>query len=214
MHTNQKGFTVVEILLVIVVIGLIGAVGWMTYDRQKSKASDTPGAQTSTQQTQDAAKLSEQRYLEIKEWGLKVPLNDTISDLTYETTGAGLNLHDRSQPVIRFFTQRLKDAKAVCSTSRFPVSLNRGISSDVPIMNDGPEPDDTAANTYGYLYDHNQVKPDGGSIRLGMMKVGGYFYTDALYPGANCENHNDPTVEKARNAEPVDAIVEAVKQLQ
>ena len=37
MKNNQKGFSVVEILIVIVVIGLIGTVGWLAYDRQKSK---------------------------------------------------------------------------------------------------------------------------------------------------------------------------------
>jgi prepilin-type N-terminal cleavage/methylation domain-containing protein len=37
MKVNQKGFSVVEILIVIVVVGVLGAVGWLVYDRQKSK---------------------------------------------------------------------------------------------------------------------------------------------------------------------------------
>ena len=41
MRKNKKGFGVVEILLVIVVIGLIVAVGWLFFDRQKSKNNET-----------------------------------------------------------------------------------------------------------------------------------------------------------------------------
>lgn len=39
MKVNQKGFSVVEILIVIVVVGLLGAVGWLVYDRQTNKDS-------------------------------------------------------------------------------------------------------------------------------------------------------------------------------
>lgn len=56
MQANEKGFSVVEILAIIVVVGLLGAVGWLVYDRQKSK-TDEPTTQSSTKQTiQDDAK--------------------------------------------------------------------------------------------------------------------------------------------------------------
>lgn len=48
MKANQKGFSVVEILIVIVVVGLLGAVGWLVYDRQKSKTSEPPKTSTTT----------------------------------------------------------------------------------------------------------------------------------------------------------------------
>lgn len=49
MKANQKGFSVVEILIVVVIVGLLGAVGWLVYDRQKSQTGtkDTT-AQTTT----------------------------------------------------------------------------------------------------------------------------------------------------------------------
>jgi prepilin-type N-terminal cleavage/methylation domain-containing protein len=52
MKANQKGFSVVEILVVTVVVGLLGAVGWLVYDRQNSK-NDSNASQTN-QQTQVA----------------------------------------------------------------------------------------------------------------------------------------------------------------
>jgi prepilin-type N-terminal cleavage/methylation domain-containing protein len=223
MKINQKGFSVVEILIVIVVIGLLGAVGWLVYDRQSSKTSEKPSTQTSAQQNtetkkqetpKEAAKVPEQQYLEVKEWGVKLPLTDEISDLSYEVTSKGLNLHDQNQPVIKFFTKRLKDAKGICSANNFPITLNRGVASDVPITGDGPAPEDITANTYSYLYDKGELKPDGGRIHIGLIKLGEYYYTDALYPGSACSNYNDPVAEKARNAEPIDAIVKAVKSMQ
>lgn len=52
MKANQKGFSVVEMLIVIVVVGLLGAVGWLIYDRQKSKADNKDIAALTSQQEQ------------------------------------------------------------------------------------------------------------------------------------------------------------------
>lgn len=41
MKKNQRGFTIVEILLVVVVVGLLGTIGWLVYDKLNSKPSDT-----------------------------------------------------------------------------------------------------------------------------------------------------------------------------
>lgn len=35
LHRNQSGFSPVEIIIVIVMVGLTGAIGWLVYDRQK-----------------------------------------------------------------------------------------------------------------------------------------------------------------------------------
>lgn len=40
MEVNQKGFSVFEGLIVIVVIGLVGVVGWLVYDRQNNKTEN------------------------------------------------------------------------------------------------------------------------------------------------------------------------------
>ncbi len=53
---NKKGFSIVEILIVIVFIGLISAVGWFVYDRQNSKTNqeqaNTTQNQTESQKTE------------------------------------------------------------------------------------------------------------------------------------------------------------------
>jgi prepilin-type N-terminal cleavage/methylation domain-containing protein len=51
MKTNQKGFSVVEVLLVVAVVGLLGGVGWLVYDRQQSKNDTTQSTASQTSQT-------------------------------------------------------------------------------------------------------------------------------------------------------------------
>lgn len=46
MKQHQKGFSVVELLIIIVIVGLIGTVGWLVYDRQKSKAKTNESTKT------------------------------------------------------------------------------------------------------------------------------------------------------------------------
>lgn len=48
---NQKGFSFVGLLTIVVIVGLLGAVGWLVYDRQKNK---TFNLQDSTKQTAEA----------------------------------------------------------------------------------------------------------------------------------------------------------------
>jgi prepilin-type N-terminal cleavage/methylation domain-containing protein len=59
MKNNQKGFSVVEILIVVVIVGLISAVGWLVYDRQQSKV-DNRGAIPVTQTSQQEQKTADQ----------------------------------------------------------------------------------------------------------------------------------------------------------
>lgn len=50
MKVNQKGFSVVEILIVAVIVGSIGLAGWLAYDRQKNTAdNNATNAQTAQQ---------------------------------------------------------------------------------------------------------------------------------------------------------------------
>lgn len=57
MKINQKGFGVVEILIVIVVVGILGTVGWLMYGRQKSKTDEKQAdSQSSQQEKQETPK--------------------------------------------------------------------------------------------------------------------------------------------------------------
>ncbi len=51
MKKNEKGFGVVEILLVAVIIGLLGLVGWMFYNKQKDGMTSNNNTTSFTWQT-------------------------------------------------------------------------------------------------------------------------------------------------------------------
>ena len=67
MKSNPKGFSVVVVLIVIIIVGLLGAVGWLIYDRQKTKTSEQPKtAQVEeTKKDSETLKLSEYKNDEL-----------------------------------------------------------------------------------------------------------------------------------------------------
>jgi Tfp pilus assembly protein PilV len=85
IYKNEKGFSAVEILMAIVIVVLIGVVGWLVYNHHKTttasntaKTSTTPTkANTSTSTSQKPP----QKYITISAWGVRVPYsgNDTLS---------------------------------------------------------------------------------------------------------------------------------------
>ena len=92
MKVNQKGLSVVEVLVVIVIVGLLGAVGWLVYDRQKSKISEQPATLSSDQQKEETPKQEtkadpNEGYLVVKEWGLRFKAPTNLTDVKYHIFG-------------------------------------------------------------------------------------------------------------------------------
>ncbi len=50
IHTNQSGFSVIELAIVVVVVAVLGFVGYSVYNRQNTKTADSSPT-TSTSQT-------------------------------------------------------------------------------------------------------------------------------------------------------------------
>lgn len=48
MKKNEKGFSVIELIVALLIIGLIAAIGWIVYDKNRIQPNDTP---TSKQET-------------------------------------------------------------------------------------------------------------------------------------------------------------------
>lgn len=103
MNKNQKGFSVVEVLVMVIIVVLISAVGWLVYDRQSSKA-DPAVTPTSTSSTQQNTAVEEQpkKVDETADWvkysnksgafSVNYPKNWVIAKDTPTCTGAGLSI--------------------------------------------------------------------------------------------------------------------------
>jgi len=44
IRTNQAGFSVVELLIILIFVGVLGFVGYTVYHRQHTKTADTAGS--------------------------------------------------------------------------------------------------------------------------------------------------------------------------
>lgn len=91
MKTNQKGFSTVETVLVVIIAALIGAVGFMVYKNQnKSTNTVTVKPKTTQSGTKPAMdSTSTVKYLKISEEGIKFKLTSNISDAYYYKSSNG-----------------------------------------------------------------------------------------------------------------------------
>lgn len=97
LKDNQKGFGAVEAVLVLVIVILIGVVGYMVYRNHhktttasvattSSKSTNTASNKTSSSSTTPA---SSTQYMTISEWGVRLPLSSGITGITYKTRTSG-----------------------------------------------------------------------------------------------------------------------------
>lgn len=82
-QSKQTGFSIVELIIAIVVVGVIGAAGWFVYQHNRPKgANAAENTQTTNQQTPTTPSPTV-AYLTITEWGVKLPLSDSIKGAYY-----------------------------------------------------------------------------------------------------------------------------------
>jgi uncharacterized protein (UPF0333 family) len=78
MIQNEKGHSVLMVVLAIVTVAVIGAVGYFVYDRQfnkdVAKNTDTTAAKNKTNisDNSESKTTDDNAYVEVREWGVKV----------------------------------------------------------------------------------------------------------------------------------------------
>lgn len=84
---NQKGFGVVEVILILIIVGIIGFTGWRVYEANKEISQSPVENSTIKKETQlnDTEDIARTRHLEVPEMGVKIKLTDDIKDAYYET---------------------------------------------------------------------------------------------------------------------------------
>jgi Tfp pilus assembly protein PilX len=134
LYKNQKGFGLVEGLLIVIALTLIAGVGYYVYSSRKDNSSKTNEQITS----QPAAEAKQQdEYFEFKELGVKIPLSkelagldsQTESNYLYLTTDAITASKNRCDPNNTF--------NDVSSKSFASLSRQTGIYPKNPGIDDG-----------------------------------------------------------------------------
>ncbi len=90
---NSKGSSPLHIVLILVIVGLIAGVGYYVYNSQKktntaldnaAKSQADPQKSEKKEEITEEAENTTQKYLEIKEWGIKFKLTENIEDAYYD----------------------------------------------------------------------------------------------------------------------------------
>lgn len=77
MHYKQNGFAILETILILVVIGVIGATGWYALHTKNQTDKILAQSEKTSQSTINQNKTAQtaQQYLVIKEWGVRLKLS-------------------------------------------------------------------------------------------------------------------------------------------
>lgn len=190
INKNQLGFGTVEIILVVVIIGLLGAVGWFVYDKNKTEttpASSTVTTPTTTPTTETTTPTDTTKYLVVKEWGVKIPLSSDVSGLYYEIS---------TNKVGSFRTTGLdKLGTKGCKSNSIIVA--RGKANDIP-----PNETDSTESNFKDYYD-GAVREDDSpnsttTTRDIHLKIGNYYYVPPGYSGASCLTSQTNNAQEAK----------------
>jgi type II secretory pathway pseudopilin PulG len=91
MKKSQDGFSAVEGLLIAVIVGMLGGVGWYVWHSQQQ--ADETYSQTAnstatpkTKKTSSSTTNKDLKYLEVKEWSVKFSLSSNVEDAVYRTS--------------------------------------------------------------------------------------------------------------------------------
>lgn len=201
MKLNQKGFSVVEILVVIGLVGLLGVAGWLVYDHQKSPEQSETTQQSSNTQTDTTTSTtddSQKTYLEIEDWGIKIPINGDVGSLSYtlKTNTASIR------------STELDNLSGSDCTSN-SINVVRGKASE-PVPNETGE----GASTFLEVYNSTTVDNDNLTTRSIKAKVGDYYFVVPGYAGASCVDipYEQPEGRIKQEAE-TKAMIDIVKSI-
>lgn len=134
IQNKQAGFNIVELLVIVVAVGVIGAGGWFIYQHNRVKLT---GAATGTQPTNQSTNPANTTpapattVVKIPELGIQLTVPDSIKDLTYKVGTATLN-DGRQETYAEFSTASLAAADTNCGTDSGPLGSLAKISGQFP----------------------------------------------------------------------------------
>lgn len=185
-QSRQAGFTVVEVLLVLVFLAIIGFTGYYVWHAQKNTdktLSDTGNSQTakSTKGKSTTTSNNATVYMDIKEWGVKMPLTGDIKD-AYYSMPSGSDFVTLSVESLKS-TTCAADKISLGGIERFTADTKDGESGATMLSE---HPDAVKVGMYYYTFEHTQAAcgPDQATENKGMA-LETAFQQQAKYLQAN-----------------------------
>ncbi len=206
LNKNQSGLGTVEIILILVIVGILGTVGWFVYDRNHIKTSsgsaNSTNTITATSKPDATPKIQTDstKYLVVKQWGVKIPLSSNVKGLNYK-----IGNNDANQGTTGSFRSDALDAAGTlmnCETNS--IIIVRGLSTQFV-------PDEINSNETTYKEAYDTAKKDH-SDTFPNLKIGDYYYVRPGYRGASCIDKSDDKL-LAKEAAAMDAIQNAIAKM-
>jgi hypothetical protein len=167
MKKNEKGFNVIEGMLIFVIVAILAGTGWYVWDSNKKtntllnsadKNSSSIVKQPSQNQISTDAKKTTQ-YLDIKEWKIKLPLSNQISDAYYvmSTSSQGSEQPDTIWLGVKSIDSVMECSAANANNGGSPLAGLVKVSTTQadPVSGEGYQkkyPDGTTINNFYYGY--------------------------------------------------------------
>lgn len=165
-ENNQQGFSVVEALVVVAVVGLVGVAGWFVYQHNRAQVSNAAGGgappttQKATNNTTTPAPTT--TYLTVKEWNVKLPLSSGATDAYYIVpVGVSLDADGAPSAILLGLNSLNSSCGVVGSTGQSSENQLGEIFRTLPT-----DRDPVSGETYPQLY------PNG-------VTIGSYYYSYA-----------------------------------
>jgi hypothetical protein len=129
MNKNEKGFSLVEGLLVVLIVTVIGFAGWYVLNANKNVSTVKSDKQdtATTSEDKDTNTTSQSKFFEIKELGVKFEQGDDLEGLYYHLGNDGKTAY--------FSLEELKSTDCAADKTA-QVALNRYTEQD--FEQDGP----------------------------------------------------------------------------
>lgn len=201
---NQKGFTAIEAILILVIIAVIGGTGYYVYHANKKtndtldaagKSSQSSPAQRktttskgSTSSAKTTSPATSQNYVTIKEWGVRAPYSGAYH-LTYSIKNDG-----GDEQFATFTSAELASADSQCA------SFGGGGISRLTAA-------DTTTEANGSDVSVAQAARDNPAL---YQRVGAYYYTFVHDNGACSEQQSTGSLQSQTN----DAVKALVSKLE
>jgi len=171
---NSRGFSAVEVLILIVIVGLVSSAAWYVGRKSGSDNKKTPLSQTATTSTQTTSQTPSTtttdttKYVSIKEWGVKIPESYIPAGFVYEV-GA-------SQDPNGTITFNSTDLKAAgCTQKNYGFIVARGKAGDTYIGDGGDKSNfkeiydqyHANASTFHMIFNNYYFFDDAGTVCSG-----------------------------------------------
>jgi hypothetical protein len=152
-QANPKGFAALRPLLLLIIVAIIAGVGYYVWHSNKN-ASDTLNSASRDSQNASSATIAKNTealstkrpvgYLEIKEWGVKLPLINGDAG-AYYSYNSSIYLHNALYDSVSIFDKNIDQAKnddgKSCKDPGYPLFvISRAKTNDVNTLRDSKSP--------------------------------------------------------------------------